>query len=467
MARTDTSIRPPAIAGTFYPGEQAALRGMIDQCMKAVRVKQAPPKALVAPHAGYIYSGPIAATAYASLAPIADKVTRVVLLGPSHRVAFEGMALSSASAFRTPLGDVPIDRAACERIAKLPGVQTLDTAHAEEHSLEVHLPFLQTVLSDFSLVPIVVGRAPEAQVDAVLQALWGGEETLVVVSSDLSHYHDYAAAQRMDGAASLAIETLDAAKLGDDQACGRYPVKGLLARARALDLRATTLDLRNSGDTAGDKARVVGYGAYAFEYAASARLPDDQRRYLGEIARASIRQGAGRPTSNIGGPRDPQAQPKLHLRNVPRPLMSARASFVTVTLDGNLRGCVGSVAPHQALVVDVAASAYKAAFSDPRFPPVTQGEAARIEIGVSILSHTRPIAFSSEAELIDALNPDIDGVVLAHGEQRGLFLPQVWESLRTPDAFLRRLKEKAGLKPDFWSQNMKAYRFTTESFCAV
>jgi len=459
MADTTALIRPPAIAGTFYPGEPQALRAMIDQCFKTVPIKHAPPKALVAPHAGYIYSGPIAATAYASLAPVADTIKRVVLLGPSHRVAFEGLALSSAAAFRTPLGDIPIDRAACEAIAGLPGVQTLDAAHAEEHSLEVHLPFLQSVLDDFALVPIVVGRAPEAQVDAVLQALWGGEETLIVVSSDLSHYHDYATAQRKDSAASLAIETLDAGELGDDQACGRYPVKGLLARARALDLRATTLDQRNSGDTAGDKARVVGYGSYAFEYAGSARLPGDQRRYLGEIARASIKQGSGRT-----GPHDPNAEPKLHLRNVPRPLMSARASFVTVTLAGNLRGCVGSVTAHQALAVDVAASAYKAAFSDPRFPPVSQDEAARIGIGVSILSHLRPIAFSSEAELIDALNPDIDGVVLAHGEQRGLFLPQVWESLRDPDAFLRRLKEKVGLAPDFWSPKLQAFRFTTESF---
>jgi MEMO1 family protein len=462
MADADTSIRPPAIAGTFYPGEPAVLRGTIDQCMKSVRLKHAPPKALVAPHAGYIYSGPIAATAYASLAPIADKIRRVVLLGPSHRVAFEGMALSSAAAFRTPLGDVPIDRAACGRIAGLPGVQTLDIAHAEEHSLEIHLPFLQSVLNDFALVPIVVGRAPEAQVDAVLQALWGGEETLILISSDLSHYHDYATAQRMDSAASLAIETLSADKLADDQACGRYPVKGLLARARTLDLRATTLDLRNSGDTAGDKGRVVGYGSYAFEYAASARLSDDQRRYLGEVARASIAQGVGRT-----GPRDPKAQPRLHLRNVPRPLMSARASFVTVTLDDALRGCVGSVTPRQALAVDVAASAYKAAFSDPRFPPVSQDEAGRLGIGVSILSHMRPIAFSSEAELVDALNPDVDGIVLTHGEQRGLFLPQVWESLREPREFLGRLKQKAGLAPDFWSPKMRAYRFTTESFRAA
>jgi hypothetical protein len=472
MADRDTSIRPPAIAGTFYPGEPEALGGMIDECMKSVRVRHAPPKALVAPHAGYIYSGPIAATAYASLAPIADRISRVVLLGPSHRVAFEGMALSSASAFRTPLGDVPIDRAACDRIAKLPGVQTLDVAHAEEHSLEIHLPFLQTVLQDFALMPIVVGRAPEAQVDAVLRELWGGDETLILVSSDLSHYHDYATAQRMDSGASLAIETLDPAKLGDDQACGRYPVKGLLARARALDLRATTLDLRNSGDTAGDKSRVVGYGSYAFEYAANARLPDDHRRYLGEVARASIlhgigAQGAGRPHADMKGPRDPNAQPKLHLRNVPRPLMSARASFVTVTLDGELRGCVGTVMPHQALAVDVAASAYKAAFSDPRFPPVSKEEAARLGIGVSILSHMRPIDFASEAELVDALNPDIDGVVLVHGAQRGLFLPSVWESLRDPREFLARLKLKAGLAPDFWSPKMKAYRFGTESFRAA
>ena len=333
MAGSDSSIRPPAVADTFYPGDPGSLRETIDRCFKSVRIRHAPPKALIAPHAGFVYSGPIAATAYAALAPLRSSIRRVVVLGPSHRVAFEGLALSSAAAFRTPLGDVPVDRAACDRIAALPGVQTLDAAHAEEHSLEVHLPFLQSALDEFSLVPIVVGRAPAEQVDAVLQALWGGEETLVVVSSDLSHYHDYTTAQRSDAAASVAIETLDPGSLADDQACGRFPVKGLLARARALDLRATTLDLRNSGDTAGDKARVVGYGAYAFEYAASARLPDTYRRSLGEVALAAIKQG-------IAG----KAKPRLHLSNVPRPLMAARASFVTVKLEGELRGCVGSVA---------------------------------------------------------------------------------------------------------------------------
>jgi len=456
MARIDTSVRLPAVAGTFYPGDAHALRSSLGKCFKSVRIEHAPPKALIVPHAGFVYSGPIAATAYAALAPLKSTIKRVVLLGPSHRVAFEGLALSSASAFRTPLGDVALDRAACARIAGLPGVQTLDAAHVEEHSLEVHLPFLQAALDDFTLVPIVVGRAPAEQVETVLAASWGGEETLVVVSSDLSHYHDYATAQRSDAAASLAIETLDAARLGDDQACGRYPVKGLLARARALDLRATTLDLRNSGDTAGDKMRVVGYGAYTFEYASSARLPDAYRRSLGEVALASIRQG-------IAG----KAKPRLRLTNVPRPLLSARASFVTVKLDGELRGCIGSMAPHQPLAVDVASSAFKAAFSDPRFPPVSEAEVARIEISISILSTPRPIAFACETELVDALNPDIDGVVLSQDDKHGLFLPQVWESVRDPGEFVQRLKAKAGLRPDYWSKKIEAHRFTTESFRAA
>lgn len=256
------NVRPPAVAGLFYPDDARELRAMVSECLTGHAVVAATPKALIAPHAGYKYSGPVAGSAYALIKAARGTITRVVLLGPSHHVAFAGLALPSAVRFSTPLGDIPIDQEAVARVGKLPQVTVLDQAHAREHSLEVHLPFLLVALGHFGLVPLVVGDASPADVGEVLELLWGGPETLIVVSSDLSHYHDYATAQRMDEATSAAIEALRDEDIGDDDACGRIPVCGLLWVARRLGLHAHTVDLRNSGDTAGPRDRVVGYGAY-------------------------------------------------------------------------------------------------------------------------------------------------------------------------------------------------------------
>lgn len=260
-----SSVRPPAVAGTFYPADPVTLRREVRQLLDHAERIAARPKAIIAPHAGYVYSGPVAATAYAPMRDLAGVVQTVVLMGPSHRVGFRGIAYGSADAYETPLGRVTVDRAALQKIADLPWVGLLDQAHALEHSLEVQLPFLQEVLGEFRLVPLVAGAATPEQVSEVLERLWGGPETLIVISSDLSHYLEYAAAQRLDRATSAAIEALQPESIGEEQACGRVPVRGLLRSARQRGLRARTLDLRNSGDTAGGRDRVVGYGAYVFE----------------------------------------------------------------------------------------------------------------------------------------------------------------------------------------------------------
>lgn len=259
-------IRPPAVAGMFYPADTEELKAMLSKFLEAVRPWRGPaPKAIIAPHAGYIYSGPIAATAYACLKPARELIRRVVLFGPAHRVPFSGLATSSADGFATPLGVVPLDRQAIQSASTLPVVRTSDLAHMHEHSLEVQLPFLQTVLADFQLVPFAVGDATPEQVATVMDHLWGGPETLVVVSSDLSHYLDYRTAQRVDRQTSDAIERLDAEALDYESACGRIPIGGLLLMAREKGLSARCVDLRNSGDTAGPRSEVVGYGAYIFE----------------------------------------------------------------------------------------------------------------------------------------------------------------------------------------------------------
>lgn len=257
-------IRQPVVAGLFYPAEPDTLRRMVEGFLNEAPAAGTTPKALIAPHAGYVYSGPVAASVYARLAAGRQTIHRVVLLGPSHRVPFHGLAVSGAASFRTPLGDIPIDRQAVAQIMELPQVVLLDDAHADEHSLEVQLPFLQLLLEDFELIPLVVGDASGEEVAEVLQRLWGGAETLIVISSDLSHYHDYMTARRMDQSTSEAIVNLHPEALAYEDACGRVPVSGLLLQAKRLGLHGELVDLRNSGDTAGDKARVVGYGAYAF-----------------------------------------------------------------------------------------------------------------------------------------------------------------------------------------------------------
>jgi hypothetical protein len=255
--------RRPAVAGTFYPGSPRALEEAVRGYLREAAAPVEPAaKALIAPHAGYVYSGAVAASAYVRIAPRAAEIRRVVLLGPAHRVALRGLAAPGADAFETPLGPVPIDRAAIDRALALPQVVASDAAHAGEHSLEVQLPFLQLVLDDFALAPFVVGDATPDQVAQVLELLWGGPETIVVVSSDLSHYLDYTAARRIDAETTRAIEALDPDAIDTEQACGCIPVQGLLLCARRRSLRARAVDVRNSGDTAGSRDAVVGYGSY-------------------------------------------------------------------------------------------------------------------------------------------------------------------------------------------------------------
>jgi len=258
------NLRPAAVAAMFYPESAAVLARQVAQLLAAAPQKfPQRPKALIVPHAGYIYSGTVAASAYAPLAALRDSVRRIVLLGPTHRLALSGLAVPSSSAFATPLGNVPVDQEALAALADLPQVVVNDAAHAQEHALEVQLPFLQTVFGEFSLVPLAVGQASPEQVAEVLERLWGGDETLIVVSSDLSHYLPYAAARQIDAQTAQHIIDLEPL-LHHQQACGALPVNGLLLAARRHGLQAQLIDLRNSGDTAGDKVRVVGYGAFAF-----------------------------------------------------------------------------------------------------------------------------------------------------------------------------------------------------------
>jgi hypothetical protein len=356
-----------------------------------------------------------------------------------------GLATPGADRFATPLGEVPLDTAALAALETLPHVKRSALAHAEEHALEVQLPFLQQVLREFSLVPLLVGDATADEVAQALDKVWGGEETLIVVSSDLSHYLPYAEARRTD-AATLEAILRRTPGLHSAQACGATPINGLLQVALRRGLAPELLDTRNSGDTAGDRARVVGYAAVAF------REPDRGQPLL-QVARDTIE-----------GELRPEASPAAHAAHTAACLSSRIASFVTLRRHGELRGCVGGLEADAVLRLELPRHARAAAFEDPRFPPLRLEELDGLRIEVSLLTPSETIDAETEADVLAALRPGVDGVILTAGNRRATFLPQVWQELASAAEFLRHLKLKAGLHPDAWSEHFRVARYTAEKW---
>lgn len=448
-----TTVRKPAAAGTFYPNNAATLSALISTYLDGEAGLDCP-KAIIAPHAGYIYSGAIAGEVYRKLLNAHDKIKRVVLLGPSHRVAFKGMAVPLSTSFRTPLGDIPIDSERIQQIVGDNSVGFLDEAHREEHSLEVHLPFLQHILDDFTLVPIVVGNASKESVAAVLENLWNGDETLIVISTDLSHFEPYDTANSLDANTTRKIMTLDATVKGEE-ACGCRPLNGLLHYMKTHHLAIETVNVKNSGDTAGDKDRVVGYGAWYVTEASKQNfdkwsLADKQT--LLQLAREAIR-------NPLEG--ENNFAPDLNL--FPESLKRERATFVTLNMAGKLRGCIGSLQAHRALVLDVANNAQAAAFQDPRFTPLSHEEYQQMDLHISILTQPRRLPASSLEDLAGKLQPGVDGLIIKEGSRQATYLPSVWQHILDPRQFIAELRVKAGLDAQGW-QNTEVFTYTTEEF---
>jgi AmmeMemoRadiSam system protein B/AmmeMemoRadiSam system protein A len=441
------SIRPAAVAGLFYPGERNALYAEVTGLLGGVE-RDAPrlafPKALVVPHAGYVYSGPVAARAYDELSGARGLVRRVVLLGPVHRVPVRGLAAPSAEAFETPLGSIPVDRAALRALKDLPQVVQSDPAHAAEHSLEVQLPFLQAQLGEFSLVPLAVGNALVDEVAEVLERLWGGDETLIVISTDLSHYHAYEEARSIDSATLARIATCST-DIDHDEACGATPLNGLLSYARERKLEVRLLAACNSGDTAGGRDRVVGYSSFALYEAPQA----DAGAALVGIARAAIEE-------------------KLFARKAQALraawLAQPGASFVTLLKNGELRGCIGSLEATRPLGEDVADNAVGAAFRDPRFAALDAAEWPACAVEVSLLSTPKKLRFADEAGLLGQIRPGKDGLIVEADGRRGTFLPQVWASVPDTREFLSELLRKAGIAPGTPFTRCAISRYTVVKF---
>lgn len=453
---TDTvSFRDAVVAGAFYPGAADALRAEVAGILERLTpqpVLPSAPKAVISPHAGYRFSGLL--TGVAIRATRGAQVRRVAVLSPSHKHAFPGVALPSADAYRLPGIEVRIDTAACATLVAAGLAQILDAAHAQEHGIETQLPFLHAIHPGASVIPLVVGDAAQAQVAAVVDALAAMKNPpLFVLSSDLSHFLPLDQAAAKDAETARLIETGGYQSLSSKHACGVRVLRGYLASRSGQGARAARLALANSHGASQDAARTVGYGAWALMAEGKDMVGADHRALLLRIARQALASGLKRGKA-----------PAVDLSTFPTLLRGYGASFVTLKIDGRLRGCIGSLSAHRPLAEDVVINAYKAGFQDPRFRPLRPEDLGRLSIKIAVLSPARPMAFTSEADLEAQLVPGEDGLILSDGPHRGTFLPMIWDSLPTPRAFLEGLKVKAGLPKDHWSNQIKVLRYKTESF---
>jgi AmmeMemoRadiSam system protein B/AmmeMemoRadiSam system protein A len=452
------AMRDPVWAGKFYPANREELRRLIGRLSAAAERdpnRVHPPstrlRALMMPHAGYAYSG--ATAAHAALAIGRDRFDRVVLLGPDHRVGFRNGTVTKAAFWRTPLGDVPVGDFSPMLRRRPESFAMVAASDCQEHSLEVTLPFLQARLSQFELIPVVLGPCDAEKMASAIAPLLQRSRTLLVVSADLSHYLPYGAAVQRDRETLDRILALDHhwQRDQDNRTCGRYPVGVLLELARKKRWQPLLLHYSNSGDTAGDRAAVVGYAAVAFYGEEDMQNQSDNRQPLtpeqGTALVALARQTLKRHFGETTAPADAQ---RLETRLADQALQACCGTFVTLKIDGQLRGCIGSLSASMPMIAGVRDNVLNAAFHDPRFSPLGKRELDAVQIEVSVLSEPVPLAYTDVDDLLARLRPGIDGVIINKESASATFLPQVWEQLPEPEPFLSHLCAKAGLPADQW-----------------
>ncbi|MGA2855078.1 MAG: AmmeMemoRadiSam system protein B, partial [Verrucomicrobiota bacterium] len=468
-------VRASAVAGLFYPAERPALSRMVDGLLENAPAHHIPHlKGLVCPHAGYPYSGPTAAIGYKTLA--GRDVQTVIILGPSHYAAFQGASVPNVDAYQTPLGTVLVSEKARQLARTSPFVLEPrcmvqrpqwwqqsskpapaageDTPDTWEHSVEVQVPFLQKTLSNFKILPVVFGEVDPEQAAKILAGVID-DKTIIVASSDLSHYHPYDEAEELDHRCVKAVCDMNIDEMKTQEACGKAPILTLMYLAREKGWKAQLLDYRNSGDTSGDKTHgVVGYSAIAFYEPVPENYAAQERKFLLDLARTTL----ARVATN-------GSLPEVSAKDAPLKLAVTKACFVTLTENGELRGCIGHILPQEALYQAVVDNARNAATRDPRFQPVRPDEVNKIKIEISVLTEPQPLNFNSPEDLLNKLQPGEDGVVLQIGSRGATFLPQVWEQIPDKVEFLNHLAQKAGCAPDDWrGRNVSVSIYHVEAF---
>ena len=411
-------VRETAVAGLFYPADVYQLDKDLDGYLEHVASSLSTrPHIMVVPHAGYKYSAQVAAHAYKRLLPFKNEIKKVLLLGPAHREYVKGVALAEAKSFRTPLGIVKTNDKITNELKQNPLFRPNARAHKDEHA-------------KFTIVPMLYGQAEPKDIAQALLPYLKDDDTILIVSADLSHYLKYDEAKKEDAQTAKQIEL--SIPLASHQSCGATGINTAMILAQELGFVPKLLDMVNSGDTSGEKTKVVGYGAWSYEEA-------EEEQELTE------KHQVYKPGRDEFGD----------------VLFNRGASFVTLEKNGNLRGCIGSLLPENAIAIDLANNAFAAAMNDPRFKPVTQDELKDIDFSISLLTNFEKIEFNSADDLLSKIQPHIDGLLIKDGKRQGLFLPAVWEKIPDSQEFLTELKIKAGLSPSHWSESIEVFRFRT------
>ena len=442
-------------AGSFYPESPDELNNLLES-FKEIQTFDYKSKAIIVPHAGYVYSGHAAMAAFQHL----EASENFFIIAPSHHEDFNNIALPEFTYFETPLGNIEVNNKLIAEIAeKFPSI-VADEVFENEHSIEVQLPFIQNLFMphkqnavDFvknlkklgkkiRIVPILVGNCDYRLISDLISTYW--ENSSFIISSDLSHYYTQQQCRQIDTYTATVIETGRIEFLEPQQACGLIGIKGLVDFANNNECAMIRAEMYNSGDISSDKDKVVGYGSwFMYEDSRNDFIETYFSKYVLKVAKASI-------IASIN-------QEEFIPHKIPAVLTQFGASFVTLKLNGELRGCIGSVYPTKPLILDIIDNAKNAAFQDPRFEPLTVEELEGLEISVSILSAIERIDFKDERDLLSKIHPH--GVILVERDKRAVYLPVVWEQLPDKEIFLNSLKEKAGLPPNYFSKTIEAYKF--------
>lgn len=433
----EEKVRQPAVAGKFYEGNAERLAETVNGYLALAEEASLPKvKGLVVPHAGYVFSGMVAASGFKQLSNKENSYKTVFLIGASHSKMFDGASIPDFTHYKTPLGLVKVSTKA-EKLREESLIVSVPEAHLAEHSLEVQLPFLQTVLPNVEIVPIVTGNIDPEQL-AVVLADYLDEETLVIASSDLSHYYSYQEALQLDKKCVEAIPGLDFGEMQHCEACGKIPVLTLMHLSQKMGWQGRALDYRNSGDTFGEKSSVVGYFSAAFFEGQS--LSEGEERILLLLARDTLeRQLSGQPL------------PEIDEEMLSEKLKQVQGCFVTLNKQSKLRGCIGHILPQEKLYQCVRENAVAAALFDNRFEPVSIEELPGLEVEISVLTVPELLSYSSLQELIEGLRPEVDGVVMDFEGKISTFLPQVWQQIPDREEFLSQLCLKQGSESDCWT----------------
>jgi len=439
-------IRPTSAAGKFYTNNKDELLKQLNQFEKNnTHDYEYKTRAIIVPHAGYVYSGQLASEGFQYLD---KKVKNVFIIAPPHYVAVKNIALSIFDSWSTPLGEIEVNQEINQELVKNFGCEFEDDAFVDEHSIEVMVPFLQKFLPNVKIIPMLTGHNHK-KVSKIIEHYWQNSENAFIISSDLSHFYPTNEAKKIDALTAEMIETNDIEKFSPEQACGATGVCNLIDFAKYKNYSLIRIDMANSGDITGDNLRVVGYGSWLlYEGEKNQFIKKFFSDYVIDICKKSIQAVLNKEP--------------IKIEKIPAIFKEQGACFVTLEKNNDLRGCIGSIIAHRALIDDLIKNAQSSAFSDSRFQPLRKDEFEDLSIDVSLLSDPEKINFEDEADLLAQIRPFIDGIIIKDGPYQAVYLPSVWEQLPEKEVFLGSLKIKAGMPPKHFSENFEAYRFKTE-----